>query len=213
MKISKFIIPVFLLLGIFSCGKTKYETTTVKATYFDINTQQYVPNRKIYLFEAKKVTHIFGGYPTITGGVIKEVNTDASGTADFGEFEANKKNDYYYVVAIYSGINYSVPANVNKGANNTIPFTEYATADVTINFIQPPPYNAGDSLSVSFTDNNFSGTPFKITNSNYSQFSVVSLYSGYKYINIEKYKSGIYTNTNDTVFYSAFSTNEYNVYW
>ncbi|MCE9539873.1 MAG: hypothetical protein K8R85_11740 [Bacteroidetes bacterium] len=213
MIFFKFLFAVLVLSGIFSCKKTKYETTTVKALVFDENTQQYISNVKILLYEVQQATSLFGGHPTIKGGVIKEANTDANGQADFGEFEAKKSSDYYYVVSEDHGINYTVPANVKKGESNTIPFTVHAYAYITIKFIQPPPYNTGDSLSVSFTNYKFPWNPFKITNSNYSQFSIVNLYVGHEYINIDKYKSGIYTNIKDTVFYSASSIYEYHVYW
>ncbi len=212
MKHIKFLIPVFVLLGIYSCKKTNNNatiTTSVKATVFDENTQQYVPNQKLTLYEVQN-QNSGGGHLQI----LKEVNTDANGQADFGAFEARVSNDYYYVVTIYSGINYSVPANVIKGQSNTIPFTEEAQANLAVKFMPPPPYNTGDSLSVSFVSKNHQYLiPFKITNSNYSQLSMVRLLSGYYYINIDKYKSGIYTNTKDTVFYIANSTNEYDVNW
>lgn len=218
MKNLKLLFAIFILLGIVSCKKTKYETTSAKALVFDENTQQYIPNVKMRLWEAQSVTSIFGGQPTINGRVLKEGYTDENGQVDFGEFNARKSSDYYYIVSEDHGINYSVPANIKKGESNTISFTVYAHANITIKFIPPPPYNNGDSLSVSFTNYKDPGNPFKITNSNYSQFSVVSLYVGYEYINIDKYKSGIYTNAKDTVFYNAvfyspYSTDEYDVYW
>ncbi len=205
---------MFVLLGIFSCKKTNNATTntSVKASEFDENTQQYVPNVKLLLWEVQKV----GGQPQINGQVLKTVNTDANGQGDFGAFEARESSDYYYVVTEDHGINYTVQANVIKGQNNTIAFTVHASANIAIKFIPPPPYITGDSLSVTFTNKNYPLNPFTITNSNYShysQFPSLSLDAGYQYINIDKYKSGIYTNTKDTVFYSANSTHEYDVYW
>jgi len=211
MKNLKFLFAVFVLSVIVSCKKTKYETTTVKASVFDNGSQQYVPNRKIGLYEVKKATSLFGGTPTININVLKELYTDANGQADFGEFEAKKNSDYYYVVSDAIWINSSTNENVKKGESNTIPFTVYADANITIKLIPPPPYNTGDSLSLSFYQNPM--YPFKITNSNYSQFSVIRLAAGYEYINIDKYKSGIYTNSKDTVFYSPYTAYEYDVYW
>lgn len=97
MKFFKFLFAVLVLSGIFSCKKTKYETTTVKALVFDENTQQYIPNVKTLLYEVQQVTSVFGGHPTIKGGVIKEINTDANGQADFGEFEAKKSISIFVI--------------------------------------------------------------------------------------------------------------------
>lgn len=60
---------------------------------------------------------------------------------------------------------------------------------------------------------NVSGTIYKITNTNYSPSTVLELSPGNYAIIVDKYKSGIYTNIKDTIYYSANSTNEYDVTW
>lgn len=217
MKNLKLVFALFLLTGIVSCKKLSYEKTSIKATLFDESTQLGIPNSKTILYEVKKENSL-NGNPTYNKQVLKEAYTDANGQVDFGEFEAHRSNKYDYVIT-YGIDMYGNPFNtrensIKKGIDNYILLPVWGTIDLTIKFLPPPPYNTGDSLAVSINYINRPKPAHRVTNNSYSQSSVLmNLSSGNYYINIDKYKSGIYTNTKDTVFYPAYSTNEYDVTW
>ena len=202
---ENFKITISCFVWDWSCKKT--EKTSVKVTVIDKNTQHGIANKKITLFEAKAEKRLIGS-ARYNSHILKEAYTDANGQVDFGEFDTHRNNNYIYYV---NGSTEN--PNVKKGENNNIIFSFTGYVMMAVKFTPPPPYNSDDSLSVSVTKP--SGYKYSIiTNYNYtgSQFNF-GLESGYKYINIDKYKSGIYTNIKDTVFYLDGATNEYDVNW
>lgn len=213
MKALKYLLFFLLVFEIFSCKKINYKTTSVKAYLFDESSQQYVPNRKIVLYELENKA--IGSYPRYSRKILKEVYTNANGLADFGEFEAHRSDKFNYSVDVGDYFTLSPEySNLKRGESNSITFKVTAYVDFTLKFIQPPPYNTGDSLSISFTNPNYYPMySVRITNSNYYQYNINRLSSGFQYINIDKFKSGVYTNTKDTVFYPAYCATGYYVYW
>ncbi len=138
--------------------------------------------------------------------VLKEGDTDANGHFDLGTFSArkDKKYDYYVNEDVYS---------LTKGKDNEITIQIYGRAYLFTNFQPPPPYNVGDSLTVTYTHSVYTNHKFKITDIGYSSQNYYEIISGKYSINIDKYKFGIYSNLKDTVFYPNETTNTYNVNW
>jgi hypothetical protein len=209
LKTLKLLFALFFLLGIVSCKKLKYDTVNIKATVFDNSTQQYVPNLKISLKEREQDRQFIQGAPNYTFRIMKEAFTNADGQVDFGEVELRKNGHYdYYLFTDYS------QNPIDKKKDNTIQIIVDGIVYINVLFSPPPPYNVGDSLSVKITNAGVGGFHRIVTNTNYNT-SHLNLWfsSGYKYINIDKFKSGIYTNTVDTVFYAAFGNYDYTVNW
>ncbi|OFY85310.1 MAG: hypothetical protein A3F72_15120 [Bacteroidetes bacterium RIFCSPLOWO2_12_FULL_35_15] len=202
MKILRLVFLFLFYLVISSCKKLGTETTSVKVTHIDNNTQKGVPNIKVILYEGKHL--VSANYDT---KVLNEIYTDANGQADFGEFETHRNDKYFYGVERIDPDN----TNIKKGEINNLIFSGSFSITLTLKFILPPPYNPSDSLSVTFINAN--NIHYNVTNNNYANPQLMYLPSGYEYINIDKYKSGVYTNIKDTVFYPANSINEYDVYW
>ncbi|OFY87927.1 MAG: hypothetical protein A3F72_09190 [Bacteroidetes bacterium RIFCSPLOWO2_12_FULL_35_15] len=208
MKALKFIFALFFLFGISSCKKT--ENTSAKVTVFDKTTQMGVSNMKVVLTEIYNTSSL--GSANYTFNVLKTGYTDANGKYDFGEFVTPKKGKYTYSVDT-DWANPNGSSNIQKGESNDIILKNVYMCDVIIKFLPPPPYNAGDSLSFNIISASYPNNHWTITNYNYSYFPSVGISSGYSFINIDKYKSGIYTNIKDTVFYDPKSSNEYDLYW
>ena len=206
MKIIKFIFLLFFLLGIVSCKKT--ESTSAKVTVIDKISQKRAPNIKVVLTEIYNMS--WTGSAEYNFNVLKIGYTDANGQFDFGEFVTQKKGRYTYSVDV-GFANPNGLWNIGKGKSNDIIIEGSYFRDVSINFLPPPPYNIGDSLSVNITNADFPNNNWTITNNNYSLGYSIRIPSGYDFININKYKSGVFSNIRDTV--SIFDNQSYDVYW
>ena len=206
MKRIQLIFIFLFLTGVFSCKKK--ETTSVKVTVWDSDLNRVVPNWKVYLEEKHYKTTLGSG--TDAYSVILEGYTDANGQIDFGEFDTYKSNHYAY--AVRANPLEMGEIELEKGTSNNITLKITEPFRLKIRFIPPPPYNGNDSLRLDFFGiaNNFH---FVLTSSNYYLTDATTLISGTYYYNIDKYKSGVYTNNKDTVFYDVNSSYEYNVSW
>ena len=207
-----------VLMAIFSsCKKT--QSTSVKVRVLDITDNRYEPNIKVKLDEARRVYNngcrICASHFEWT--TLKEGYTDSNGFFDFGEFDARKSNDYEYWVG---NCNWDKPCGggikLSKGESNNLNFNVQDAISLHIKFMPPPPYSTGDSIRVEF---NSSSCPYPIchyfiSNNTYTYNNQFNLeYTGNCYFNILKYKSGIFTNIRDTVYYSNDSAKEYDVIW
>jgi len=206
---GKIVLAVLLFAGMFSCKKT--EITSLKVVVYNPATNVRLANFHLSLTETvKKFSFNIGGsgysyFPS----VIKEGYTDANGECDFGEIETRKSDKYDYTVTYHSG---SGVKKLEKGVQNNISIIAAYPATVYVNFLPPPPYNIGDSLVVNFVHDYY--IKYKITNINYFSFHQLRLNNlGTYFINIDKYKSGIYTNSKDTVVYLDGTTNNYDINW
>ena len=81
MKILKFLFVPFILFGITSCKKK--ENTSVRVYVIDVFTKLNVPNKKITLYEVTKEPSML--HRNYSHRILKEVNTNANGLADFGD--------------------------------------------------------------------------------------------------------------------------------
>jgi hypothetical protein len=113
MKWLKFLLLVLVVFEILSCKKNHASITSAKATVFDDNTQQVVPNQKIYLYEGKYAAMTDLGRNNYKIQVLKEVYTDANGVADFGEFETQNNKKYFYEITEIDGY-HAGGGNINK---------------------------------------------------------------------------------------------------
>lgn len=205
MKNIKFVVVILLFTGILSCKKE--EETSVKGTVYDNTAQTYVSNFPIVLVEQTLSSglHIFGVVPSdYSYDTLKKGVTDANGYYNFGMFPTRKNKKYTYLLN---------NKTLNKGQDNNISFTFYGSTILYVNFLPPPPYNIGDSLSVNFTPSINLNNKFRVTNTNDLYNNHLFISDGKYYININKFKSGVYTNIKDTVFYTNGTTNNYNVNW
>ena len=200
-----YLIMVMLLLF---CSCKKEEETTVKGRVYDENAESFVANHKIFLIEKVLAQGIyFGGanssnysYDTLFKGV-----TDSNGNFNFGSFQARKNKRYEYLLNDVS---------LNKGTDNNITLRFNGSTLINVNFLPPPPYNFGDSLVVKFTHSAYQSIFLKITNSNYNiVYRPSRIISGKYFININKFKSGVYSNIKDTVMYLNGTSNNYDVNW
>lgn len=202
----KIIIAAIFFSGIISCKKT--EKTSVKVISIDYYSKKRVPNVQIDL---KEIETRGNSVTTQTKSekILKTGYTDVNGQIDFGGFEAEKSRKYEYRAYASSMNNF-----INKGEKNDIISTAGYSVEVTVQLIPPPPYAAGDSIRVNFINEYNPEANPKITNVNYFIKGHFLCPIGYDYISIDKYKSGIFTNTTDTVYYDFQDhINEYDVYW
>ncbi len=192
----------------FSCKKE--EETSVRGHAYDNSALANAPSVHVKLIER------FNDHTIYIAGVssnnykytvLKEGDTDANGYFDLGTFSArkDKKYDYYINKDVYG---------LTKGEDNDITIQIYdGITYLYTYFLPPPPYNVGDSLTVTYTHSVYTNHKFKIKDIGYSSQNYYEIISGKYYINIDKYKSGIYSNLKDTVFYPNKTTNSYNVNW
>lgn len=218
MKPIKFLFALLLFAGILSCKKgTDFTSAIVKVLDYPYNL--YEPNIKVKLDQSKRVydngCRICSSHLEFT--TLKEGYTDANGFFDFGEFETEKSDDYDYYVG---NCNWDKPCGgvkISKGESNNITLNVFDGIPLTVKFIPPPPYNSGDSLRVDIINPYCVSSPtcnFFINNSSYLTNNYFNLgHSGQWCFNVKKYKSGVYTNTNDTVYYTNDSAKEYDVIW
>jgi len=187
----------------------------------------FVANKKVLLIEYKTKVGYIGGGTTKTQSIITSGFTDANGQIVFGDFDTykNKNYEYYIEYDYYDKISFSdngikdkgVLGNdpLDKGTDNNVLININQSSIFTINFTPPPPYNGADYLRLDLTCPLYTGQydQIHLDNTNYSNYHKYSVYRGTYYYNIDKFKSGVYTNTKDTVLYDIDSTYIYNVNW
>jgi hypothetical protein len=204
MKAKYLFLLMLFSLGLFSCKKDKTSfNTSVKVFTYNQCTHRFVPNVRVTLRELKRENSTSSSFIDLKSGL-----TDSNGEYDFGTIETHDNAKYTYVISSeYS--NYTI----NKGENNIATVYNCGSAYINIKFTPPPPYNNFDSLVVSFHHEIYN-YQFKKKNSDYVSTDIFYLYLGKYYVNIDKYKSSIYTNIKDTVFYYyEDSLYEYNLNW
>ena len=199
-----FLISFILVIG--ACKKV--EETSAKVSVFDLYSGSFVPNYKVTLFERfndKPTLSIGSGNNHYNSYALKSGVTDVNGNFDFGAFEAMKSNKYDYFIN---------EQGIGKGVDNNVQLKIRGWAWLSVLFLPSPPYNTGDSLVVSFEHYIFQSQKFKITQSNYSIQSLPrSIPDGRYYVNIDKFKSGIYANIKDTILLLYHTTTNYDVNW
>ncbi len=199
-----FLFCIIIVIG--ACKKV--EETSVKVSVFDQNSGTYVPNFKVRLIERynDRPTLAIGGYfNNYNSYSLKEGETDVNGNFDFGVFEAmkNKKYDYY--------IN---EKSISKGIDNKVQLNISGMASLSVSFLPPPPYSPSDSLTVIFRHSYLQYNYYKVTQLGYpSIIGPAPLADGRYYVNIDKFKSGVYINIKDTITLLQNTTTNYNVNW
>ncbi|MES2838554.1 MAG: hypothetical protein V4667_13580 [Bacteroidota bacterium] len=165
----KFLFFITICITFSACKKINYKTTSVKGVFWDYCGERPMPGLKVALLEG---TYKGSGYSIRT---IKELTTNTDGTFDFGEFDADKREQkhFYKVVYIASDSDYtSRGLGESQGVKN---ISEWKIIPNTLNNdtlricgelnfrlqVNPnPPYNATDSLEITFKgkyNNNFGG--------------------------------------------------------
>jgi hypothetical protein len=202
---KRIVFGLMMVVIVASSCKKGTEFTSLKVTVYDPYTNIRIANWPLTLTEIKKTSSLnIGGIGyNFNSTILNEVHTDSNGEYDFGEFNTQKNDKYTYT------INEKL---IDKGVHNDVSLNASNPCSVNVNFLPPPPYGSGDSLVINFVYDAYE--KYKVTNNNYTTSHQLTMWNpGTYYINIDKFKSGIYTNTKDTVFYADGSTNNYTVNW
>ncbi len=185
----------------------------MRVRLYDSYSNKGIPNKRIFLEVEERINQV--GSHHYSYDSIAAKNTDANGYVDFGRFDALKNSKYtYFVGQMKGGILNGSDYIVTKGEDNFITINDQVPSTLTFNFFPPPPYGTGDSLRIDYyrLDNmSWHGIITDISYLSAGNQDIIK-YGNY-YFNIDKFKSGVYTNTKDTVFYNDDSAYFYNVNW
>ena len=205
---------IFVLIGVTACKKK--ETTSLKVTVYDSDLNTGVPNWKVYFYE---INHKFMGPSDGLITLVKTGLTDADGKIDFGDIETYRKNNkYQYFVTSKNDLS-GKPMLDNKevveGTVNDIILEVHEWAKLYIDITPTMPgFGYVDTLSFDLMGKNHNWHFYTTNNDLYlHNHPVFDVFADTYYFNINKFKSGVYTNIRDTVSYDKFGTYHYTINW
>jgi hypothetical protein len=144
---------------------------------------------------------------------LKMGTTNSNGEIDFGTFETHDNDNYEYYI-VNNNFIYKGESSLSKGSNNFRMYHKNSDTDLNLYLIPPPPYPTNDTFSISFQHAFVSDFNLIYTNLNYSTFHILyPIRSGKYFIKINKFKSGLFSQTFDTAYYQPNTINDYTVNW
>jgi len=211
---KRIVYGLMIIVLVSSCKKT--EETSLIVTVYDQNLKKGVPNKTVYLEE--NTTSSNPGFVYGLPGMIRSENykviwegiSDANGKVNFGYFNSYKGNKYDYYVELKDG--YRIKIGTGGSQHASLYVETYDS--LKIKFVAPPPYSGTDSMRLEFYYINqwYPHPAVIIRSADYTEFNGFT-WPGTYYYNVDKYKSGVYTNRKDTVFYDVNSSYEYDAPW
>jgi hypothetical protein len=191
----------FSCLLLTSCEKKN--TTSLKVTLWNVATDSPMKGKEIELAELKAGTRLNREDKKT---LVKKLETDANGVADFGTFDAKSstKNTYqYYIETGIENAKYLEPAKyeVKAGAENEIVYNLLPFAGRFAIELNGLIKDQEDYMNVTFVHSTGYNVNLPVIkfNRSISRYEIFSMVMGRYYLTIAKQKGGIHSEETDTL--------------